>query len=141
MTPVTERKTREKTGAGTGAGADADAKETRDRRRPLYVYVAPSEREKIAGLAASAGMSVSDYLRTAGLNRPIRPVADKEAAAYLLKVNGDMGRLGGLLKQWLNNKPGSGASVRDVCDTLDDIRKLQQQMRAAVSAVTGRKRQ
>ena len=114
-------------------------KEIRDRKSPLKVYVTPSEREAILGMSSSAGMSVSDYLRTAGMNHPIRSVADKQAITDLLKINADIGRLGGLLKHWLNAKPGAGASVRDVCDALHEARGLQQALREAVSAL-GRKR-
>jgi len=45
-----------------------------------------------------AGLSVSAYLRAAGLHHPIRSVLDHQAVCDLAKVNGDQGQLGGLLK-------------------------------------------
>src|SRR5271166_5782851 len=81
------------------------AQETRDRHRQLRVVVSASERSRIEERARSAGLSVSAYLRTAGLCHPIRSTLDHAAVMELAKVNGDQGRLGGLLKLWL---PASG---------------------------------
>ena len=35
---------------------------------------------------------------------PIRSTVDQEAILELAKINGDLGRLGGLLKMWLTNR-------------------------------------
>ena len=73
----------------------------RDRQRTLRVVVSAGERARIEGRAKNAGLSVSAYLRAAGLNQPIRSVLDHAAVMELAKINGDQGRLGGLLKLWL----------------------------------------
>jgi Mobilization protein NikA len=99
--------------------------ETRDRRCPLRVIVSASERSRIEERARSAGLSVSAYLRTAGLCHPIRSAFDHEAVVELAKVNGDQGRLGGLLKLWLADRPGIGAPETDVRLLLDRIAELQ----------------
>lgn len=57
---------------------------------------------------AQAGLSLSTYLLAAGLNHPIRSVADLDAVADLVRVNGDLGRVAGLLKLWLAEKRGQG---------------------------------
>ena len=49
-------------------------------------------------------------LRAAGLNQPIRSVLDHDAVRDLAKVNGDQGRLGGLLKLWLMERARAGGS-------------------------------
>jgi hypothetical protein len=99
--------------------------ETRDRRCPLRVVVSASERARIEERALSAGLSVSAYLRTAGLCHPIRSSFDHAAVMELAKINGDQGRLGGLLKLWLSDRPGIGAPEIEVRLLLDRIAELQ----------------
>ena len=43
----------------------------------------------------------------------------------LQRINGDQGRLGGLLKLWLADRPGIGASELEVRRLLDQIGELQ----------------
>jgi hypothetical protein len=101
------------------------AQETRDRRRQLRVVVSASERSRIEDRARSAGLSVSAYLRTAGLCHPIRSTLDHAAVMELAKVNGDQARLGGLLKLWLTDRAGVGASEIEVRLLLERIAELQ----------------
>ncbi len=49
-------------------------------------------------------MSDSGYLRALGLDMPVKSTLDQEAILELAKINGDLGRLGGLLKMWLTNQ-------------------------------------
>lgn len=102
--------------------------ETRDRKRPLKVYVTPTERQAIERLAAVTRLSVSDYLRNVGLAYQPPSAFDQEAVLTLARINADQGRLGGLLKLWLSEKPGEGAPVKDVREVLHKIEDLQGQM-------------
>ncbi len=100
--------------------------EVRDRLRPLRVVVSQSERREIEGRAAAASLSVSAYLRAAGMGATFRSAASShEQVAALAKVNADQGRLGGLLKLWLSERPGQGATVRDVRALLDRLGEVQ----------------
>jgi hypothetical protein len=101
------------------------AKEIRDRACPLRVVVSESARSRIEERARAAGLSVSAYLRTAGLCHSIRSTFDHAAVMELAKVNGDQGRLGGLLKLWLTDRPGIGAPELEVRLLLDRIAELQ----------------
>ena len=76
--------------------------------------LSPEEREKIESKAAAKGLSASAYLRTLGLGYEPRPVLDVEQVDGLLKLGGDLMRLGELLKLWLNEQPDRGVSVIDV---------------------------
>ena len=98
---------------------------SRDRRHPLKVVVSGAERERIEARAQLAGLSVSAYLRAAGLGAPIRSVLDAERVLDLAKVNADQGRLGGLLKLWLVDRPGQGVPEIEVRRLLDRIGDLQ----------------
>jgi len=110
--------------------------EVRDRLRPLRVVVSQSERKEIEGRAAAASLSVSAYLRAAGMGATFRSAASShEQVATLAKVNADQGRLGGLLKLWLSERPGQGATVRDVRALLDRISEAQGKLADAVSRV------
>ena len=100
--------------------------EVRERLRPLRVVVSQSERREIEGRAAAASLSVSAYLRAAGMGATFRSAASShEQVAALAKVNADQGRLGGLLKLWLSERPGQGATVRDVRALLDRLGEVQ----------------
>lgn len=78
---------------------------TRKSCTPFKVYCLPDERAMIQQLADSAGMSVTRYLREVGLGYKIKGVLDYRAVRELVRVNADLGRLGGLLKMWLSDDP------------------------------------
>jgi hypothetical protein len=59
-------------------------------------------------------MSVSSFLAALSLNEPIRSLTDLDAVRELMRINGDLGRLGGLLKLWLAERAGHGAKIADV---------------------------
>lgn len=102
----------------------------RPRGRPIDVWVTPEERAEIAERAAQAGLSSSAYLRAAGLNHSIRSVYDLQAVAELGRINGDLGRVAGLLKLWLAEKRGQGAKPVDVERLIADFRALQTELSA-----------
>ena len=75
-------------------------KKTSSYRR-IQVYISESEEKIIKAKASESGLSMSAYLRAAGLRRKITSVRDHAMAQGLMKVAADLGRLGGLLKHWL----------------------------------------
>jgi len=78
-------------------------KTTRKGTPPINVWVTPDEKEEITALAKQAGLSVSAYLRTLGLGYAPKSLVDNHQVMELARINGDLGRLGGLLKLWLTN--------------------------------------
>jgi hypothetical protein len=108
---------------------------TRPRGRPIKVWVTDDERAEIVRLAASANLSQSAYLRVAGMNHRVRSILDIEAVNELAKVNGDLGRVAGLLKLWLAEKRGVGADPKHVERTMDDFRRLQTQVHQVMGRV------
>lgn len=103
---------------------------TRPRREvtPIKVWVSPEEKAALSDRAAETGLSASAYLRAAGLNHPVRSVVDLQAVAELGRVNGDLGRVAGLLKLWLLEKRGQGAPAREVEALMRQFRALQAQV-------------
>ncbi len=97
----------------------------RRRGKPIEVWVTDEEKVAITEKADEAGMSRSGYLRALGLNTPIRSVVDLKAVSDLAKVNGDLGRVAGLLKLWLEEKRGQGAPAMDVDALMREFRQCQ----------------
>jgi hypothetical protein len=61
------------------------------------------------------------------------------AVSDLAKVNGDLGRVAGLLKLWLADMRDVGASSRDVAAMMRDFRTLQSQITAIMSMIVYQK--
>lgn len=114
-----------------------ELQKTKARRRgkPIEVWVNDEEKARITARAEQSGLSRSGYLRAVGLNYPIRSVVDLAAVADLAKVNGDLGRVAGLLKLWLAEKHGQEARAVDVDVIMVEFRELQGEVRSIMSKV------
>ena len=82
---------------------DSKDKTTRKGSPPIKVYCLPDERRQIEATAKAAGLSMSTYLLNVGIGYQIKGIVDNNEVEKLAKINGDLGRLGGLLKLWLTN--------------------------------------
>lgn len=107
-----------------------DAKPTAGKRKHhLRVPVFPDEKNLIEEQAQRAGMSVARFLREVGQGYRVGGVVDYEQVRELARINGDLGRLGGLLKLWLTNDERTAqfgeATIRAV---LSRIEATQDQM-------------
>lgn len=74
---------------------------TRKSQPPIKVYCLPEEKQTITENADAAGKSVSSFLLAVGQGYRVTGVMDYEKVRELARINGDLGRLGGLLKLWL----------------------------------------
>jgi hypothetical protein len=79
----------------------------------LRVPVLPTENIAIKQNAANCSLSVSAYLRDLGLHYKPKGIFDGQAVMEMVKVNSDLGRLGGLLKMWLTNNDGWQALAKE----------------------------
>lgn len=102
---------------------------------PIKVWVSAEERAAIQERANQTGLSLSAYLLAVGMNTPIRSVVDLAAVTDLAKVNGDLGRVAGLLKFWLAEKRGQGATPVDVEAMMTNFRVLQSQVLDLMSRI------
>lgn len=115
---------------------DSDAKLSRRDHPPIKVYCLPGEKRQIETSASAAGLSLSNYLLNVGLGYQVTGIVDHERVQELLRINGDLGRLGGLLKLWLTDdvrtvevgKPTLRAA-------LASIELTQQRMREVLTTV------
>ncbi|GAB1460192.1 conjugal transfer transcriptional regulator TraJ [Thauera sp.] len=109
---------------------------TRKNKSPLKVYCRPDERERIEANARDAGMSVARFLREVGQGYRVRGIVDFEQVRELARINGDLGRLGGLLKLWLTDDVRTArfgeATVRAL---LGRIETTQDQMAGVMRAI------
>jgi hypothetical protein len=109
---------------------------TRKANPTVKVYCLPEERTQLQANAAAAGMSVSSYLVNVCLGYRVRGIEDHQYVEQLIRVNGDLGRLGGLLKLWLTNDERTAivgeSRIRAV---LGKIQATQDELRAAIRTV------
>ena len=102
-------------------------KERRDKK--LRVPVLPIEEAEIKSKATNAGLPVAEYLRNLGLGYQVPSVIDNRKVDALLKINADLGRLGGLIKLWLTNDKRTRLIGKPQLQlTLDSIRNTQSTM-------------
>jgi hypothetical protein len=96
---------------------------TRKGSPPIKVYCLPEERRQIEANANTAGLSLSTYLLKVGMGCQIHGIADQKQVEELARINGDLGRLGGLLKLWLTDDERSAqfgkATIRAVLSRIE----------------------
>ena len=97
---------------------------TRKHGRHLRVPVLPDEEASIKQNAEAAGLTVAAFLRNVGIGYQIKGIVDNNEVEKLAKINGDLGRLGGLLKLWLTNDERTAhfneATIRAVLSRIVD---------------------
>ena len=128
--------------AATASEPRRDAKKEKTRREstPIKVWVTTAEKAAIAEKAAAHSMSISRYLRALGLALPIQCTVDQRAMLDLLKINADLGRLGGLIKMLLTSNESSQSASAQVAQikldrTLNEISALQKKMKERIEAL------
>ena len=123
---------------------DAPAGDPRGRRsgpvaprktQAIAVWATLEQRATIERLAGSAGLSMSVYLRTLGLGYEPKSILDAESVGELLAACGELGKLGGVLKQYLTEWPGQGGAAFQVRRLLEQIQALREQIVEKVAAV------
>ena len=95
------------------------------RKAILKTYVTDEECQRITDSARQAGLSVSAFISRVCLGSPVKSKVDEQAVRALVKVNADMGRLGGLLKMWLMDED---AHATDVHRLLNELLALKDEL-------------
>ena len=109
---------------------------TRKNSPPIKVYCLPPERATIEGQAKAAGLSLSAFLLTVGLGYQVTGILDNQRVEQLAKVNGDLGRLGGLLKLWLTDDARTATlDAPTIRALLKKIEATQDQMHGIMQGV------
>lgn len=111
-------------------------KTTRKNTTPIKVYCLPDEKNEVEKKAAQAGLSLSKYLLNVGMGYRINGILDHQRVNDLARINGDLGRLGGLLKLWLTkDERVADFNARTILKLLSKIEDTQEGMRAIMKAV------
>lgn len=111
-------------------------KTTRKAYPPIKVYCLPSEREAIADNARAAGKSLSNFLLNVGQGYRVQGITDYERVRELARINGDLGRLGGLLKLWLTDDVRTAAfGAETVHRLLERIEATQAEMAEVMKSI------
>lgn len=103
--------------------------QSRQRDKAIRVWVTPEEKSAIEANAAMTSQSTSSFLRSLGKGYIPPSTLDKKHVLALARINGDQGRLGGLLKMWLTNDerltPEFGSKIDKL---LTEIEKTQEEL-------------
>jgi hypothetical protein len=82
--------------------------------------------------ANRVGMSLSAYLLALGMGYEPRGVVDGDKVDELIRINGDLGRLGGLLKLWLTNDERTArfgaATIRALLSKIEDTQAVMREV-------------
>jgi hypothetical protein len=109
---------------------------TRKDSPAVKVYCLPDERTQLQANAAAAGMSVSSYVLNVGLGYGVRGIRDHRCVEDFIRVNGDLGRLGGLFKLWLTNEERTAAFGESrIRALLEKVEATQDELRAVIRIV------
>ncbi len=104
-------------------------KENRKRTNVMNVYLNDDEYNRIIESSNRAGLSISTFARNVCLGTEVKSLENHQTRMDLLKVNADLGRLGGLLKLALT-ETDEQINIRPI---LRDIDRIKDQLRRKIS--------
>ena len=101
------------------------------KKHVLKIYLTPEEFGEIRTSADRAGLSLSTFSRRVCLGFTVPSLEHQEARLELRRLKGDLGRLGGRVKQALAN----GADRHLVHRLLHELDARQREVQAAVGRI------
>lgn len=114
-------------------------KNTRKHGKHIRVPVLPEEEVIIKANAEASGLSAASFIRKVAMGYQVESIVDIKQVLELSRVNGDLGRLGGLLKLWLANDPRTVNFPPSLIKTLlSKIESTQQELRKIMEKILDR---
>lgn len=108
--------------------------ETRKKSKVISVRCSLDEFERIEQNASKTSLPTSTFLRQLALGYEPKSTVDQQAIHRLALLNGDLGRVGGLLRMWLSNEERAGfAKTLDVKGLVADLRSLLTAIKRGIS--------
>lgn len=101
------------------------------KKQVIKIYLTPEEFGEIRTSADRAGLSLSTFSKLVCLGFVVPSLEHQEARLELRRLKGDLGRLGGLVKQALAN----GADRQTVHRLLHELDARQREVQAAVGRI------
>ena len=106
------------------------------RRHHLRVPVLPEEKERIEINAKETGLSVAGFLREVGQGYQPDSVVDLDQVREMVRINADLGRLGGLLKLWLTDDARTARfSTQTITELLNRIDATRAEMTTVMRSI------
>lgn len=105
------------------------------RQRGLRVVLSNEEHARIKALAAATKMSMAEVVRRLTKGVELKSRLDGERVEEIIRTRGDLNRLGNLLKLWLDQRPGEGASSQEVAALAEQIAATSEEIRHKVRAL------
>ena len=97
----------------------------------LRTYLTPEEHAQIRASARKAGLSLSTFSKRVCLGYSVPSLEHQEARIELRRLKGDLGRIGGLVKQALAN----GADRLTVHRLLHELDARQWELQQAIAVI------
>ena len=101
------------------------------RNMVIKTYLSQEEYSAIQASARRAGLSLSTFSKRVCLGTPVPSMEHLEARQELRRIKGDLGRLGGLVKQAL----AEGADRSIVHKLLHELDARQRELAAAIGRI------
>ncbi len=89
----------------------ARPKSKEKREKHIGIWTTQKEYETIHNKAKMTGLRVAPYLRSLGMNYPLKSMVDQLAVDELIKTRAELGRVGGLFKKWLSEQEGKSGNL------------------------------
>ena len=105
------------------------------RTRRLLVTLSEAEHAGIKANAKVVGMSMSKYLRRVGLGYAPKSVIDAQHIREVIRARGDLGRVGGLLKLLLSERPSEGVEIGEIRGLVGELASVSDEIRQKVRAL------
>ncbi len=101
------------------------------RKFTVKIYLTEAEYGEILKSSAAANLSLSTFSRKVCMGTPVPSLEHKEERLELRKLRGDLGRIGGLVKQALAN----GADRQLVHQLLHELDARQRQVQQLIERI------
>ena len=101
------------------------------RKSQVHIYLTEEEKVECIRLAKAFGLSLSDYFRFLALNKKLPKAEEREELKVLLKVNGDLARLGNLFKMALDEDE----SIESLKQEIEEITETRELLKEKVMAL------
>lgn len=106
------------------------------KKPAMKVYLSPEEYRQVIDQAERHGLTVSAFARRVCLGQPLPARDHQQTRRELVRINADLGRLGGLFKLWLGDERRAAPELMSqVRRLLREIEARQRELRAAVGRI------
>ena len=100
------------------------------KKEKIEIRVTAEDKKRLKELAQAHAMSLSEYLRQAGLMQEITSRTEIETTLELAKMNADQARLGNMLKLAIDSE-----NEQKIETLITEVRRTQQTIRETLESI------